>query len=405
MRLFEFTILKEYKREITQQRLGDKLTQAANNDRKQDIDTVLNTLEEIDPTNHKQYVEWLAKQYINKQFRLEDANRIKDVLTKFENIKNKLSQRDINKYTFYSLDELMDKEYGVELDTGVNTNTDIPNIKVLYKGPFGFLAIPETEEASCELGRGTKWCTAAQKDNAFDSYSTPDTPLYIWKDKSGEKYQFYFGNEVQFMDSKNQPIDHELLTYFRTKHPILSKLIKEGEKAIAGNPDSACNYAVDVIKGRFPEGEKAIASQPNTACNYARYVIKGRFPEGEKAIASQPNTAFEYARYVIKGRWPEGEKAIASQPNTASLYARVVIKGRFPEGEKAIAGTSGSAYFYAIDVIHGRWPEGEKAIASDPINAYFYARAVIKGRWPEGEKVIAGNPVYLEKYKSFLRSL
>ena len=91
MKLTEFIIyLTEYKRDITKQKLGDKLTLAAKNDNNQDIETILSTLESIDPTKNKQYVEWLSRQYINKQFRLEDAGRVKDVLTNFENIKRRL---------------------------------------------------------------------------------------------------------------------------------------------------------------------------------------------------------------------------------------------------------------------------------------------------------------------------
>ena len=242
MRAHEF--LLEYKRDITKQKLGDKLLLAAKKDRNQNIDVVLSTLEQIDPTRNKQYTEWLCKQYINNQFRLEDANRVSDVLQKFESIKSRLQQKDINRYTFYSLDELMDKEYNVNLNTDTNkdnkdnkdtnkdTNTDtfpvVPNSKVLYSGPLGQLAIPETEEASCELGRGTKWCTAARENNMYDQYSAV-SPLYVWRDKNGKKYQFFFGDfdEMQFMDNKDHPIDDNTLNYFRTHHPVLSKLFKQ----------------------------------------------------------------------------------------------------------------------------------------------------------------------------------
>ena len=438
MRLYEFTtLLLEYKRDITQVKLGDKLVQAAERDENQDIDTILSSLEQIDPTKHKQYVEWLARQYIAGQFRLEDINRINDVLVKFENAKRRMQQRDINKFTFRSLEDEMDKIYNVELekdetDTADTTGTFpvVPNSKVLYNGPLGQLAIPETAAASCKLGKGTKWCTAATKDNNFDVYSKPGDPLYVWRDKSGDKYQFHFG-KTQFMDARDKPINGETLTYFRTKHPVLSKLFKkaeaaivsdpsvaynyaryvikgrwpEAEKAIVSDPFTAFNYALDVIKGRWLGAEKAIASNPDVAYNYARYVIKGRWPEAEKAIVSDPSTTFNYACYVIKGRWPEAEKAIVSDSSTAYNYARYVIKGRWPEAEKAIASNPSAAYNYARYVIKGRFPEAEKAIASNPDVAYNYARYVIKGRFPEAEKAIASDPGMAKKYKMFLKTL
>jgi hypothetical protein len=287
MKLTEFIIyLTEYKRDITKQKLGDKLIQAAKSDQNQDIETILNILESIDPTKNKQYVEWLSRQYINKQFRLEDANRVKDVLINFENIKRRLQQRDINRYTFHSLEDMIDKEMNVELKTDTD-NLNIPNVKVLYNGPLGTLAIPETEEASCELGKGTKWCTAAKKDNAFNEYSDSG-PLYIWKDKNGEKYQFNFPS-MQFMDSRDRPIDHELLTYFRTKHPVLSKMFKEGEKKILQDPDLIYQYALEVKYDRWPEAEPYIMKDPAMSYNYSKDIIKDRWSEAEPYIMKADN--------------------------------------------------------------------------------------------------------------------
>ena len=171
-------------------------------------------------------------------------------------------KRDINKYTFRSLEDEIDKIYNADItskdDATENDPVEsIPNVKILYKGPLGSLAVPETEEASKILGKGTKWCTAADNNNMFDEYNKAG-PLYVWKDKSGKKYQFHFVN-LEFMDDKNDPILPNLLDEFRTRHPILSKLFRSEEKAIASRPIGAYYYAKDVIKGRWPEGEKVIA--------------------------------------------------------------------------------------------------------------------------------------------------
>ena len=390
MRLYEFTLLIEYKREITQQKLGDRLITAAKRDRNQDIDTILTGLEDIDPTKNKQYVQWLANQYIKNQFRLEDAPRVKEVLVNFNRLKPRIEQKDINRYDFHSLDQTIDQILDVKLDTDNTDVSSVPGVKVLYKGLLGYLAIPETKQASCTLGSGTKWCTAAKENNMFDHYNKQG-PLYIWKDRDGSKYQFHF-QAGQFMDAQDKPINKGLLNKFRTQHPVLKKLFAEEEKKIASDPDVAIVYARDVIEGLWPEGETAIARDPSSALSYAKHVIKGRWPEGEKAIASDPLYAFMYARDVIKGRWPEGETAIARDPSFALSYAKYIIEGRWPEGEKAIAGDPSSALFYAKYIIEGWWPEGEKAIASKPSSAFMYAQDVIKGRWPEGEEAIASDP-------------
>lgn len=435
MRLYEFaSFLFEYKRDITQQTLGDKLVNAAQRDQKQDINTILDALEQSDPSKKKQYVEWLARQYISGQFRLEDYPRINDVLTKFEHIKNKLQQKDINKYTFRSLEDAIDKEYNVELasdsDDKPVVSNNIPDVKVLYNGPLGNLSIPETEEASKMLGKGTKWCTAADKNNMFSYYSNSG-PLYIWRDKSGEKYQFHF-ESLQFMDDKDDPIEHELLMYMRSKHPVLSKLFNKEEAKIAVDSGKSYEYAETVLDGRFEAGEAEIIKYPALACDYAIYIIKGRWPDAEEAIAVEcPDKyiedvldgrrfkayedllierdytadAMHYMRehYIqFKNGWPELEESIlavlySSESAMAAVSYAIITGRRWTKAEDYIANDPLAAAKYAKKVIGGAWPEGEKSIASDSNAAFDYARYVV-GPFPAGEKEIASSSEYSFRY-------
>ena len=352
MRLYEVIQLNEYQRDITQQKLGDKLVQAAAaHDRKQDIDTILDSIESMDPTRNKKYVDWIIRQYMKKFFKLEDAPRVVETLTAFEDLKRGLANKDINSYTFPQLTQVICNSREVDLDQAPTTEQNaIPGVKVLYQGPLGTLSIPTTRSAAIELGRGGSWCTSRNDDdNEFREYSSPETPLYIWKDKNGKRYQFCWNPEnMDFKDIKNKDIAPELINYFRTEHPVLSKLFKQQENAIISidDPYEVINYAEYVIKGRWPLGEKVIATNPHAASQYAIRVIKGRWPEAEKAIATNPHAASQYAEYVIKGRWPEAEPVIATNPNAASRYAEYVIKGRWPLAEKTITTNPGIAELY-----------------------------------------------------------
>jgi hypothetical protein len=367
-------ILLEYKRDITITKLGDQLVTAASRDQNQDIDTIIAALEQMDPTKNKQYVEWLARQYIRSQFRLEDHPRVNDVLVKFEQIKNKLDQRDINKYTFRSLEEIIDKEFNVKLSTR-SDETDVPGANNLYNGPLGRLDVPITVKASKILGKGTKWCTAAEKNNMFEQYNEQG-PLYVWRDKSGDKYQFHFETK-QFMDSRDNTIPHDQLMYFRTKHPVLLKL--------------------------FRKIETTYLSDASEVFEYARDVIKGKWPAGEKVLMNTPRWAFLYSRDVLHRRWKEGETIIATSPAHATLYAMYVLDGRFREAEPVIATNAQFAYQYARDIIEGEFPEGEPTLATDSRLAYWYARDVIKHRFPEGEPAIMKSE-YASKYQEFVNS-
>ena len=137
--------LFEYKRDITEKKLGDKLEKVASEDGST-LAKALDILEKIDPTKNKQYVEWLCRQYIQQKFRLEDKNRVIEVLTRFEKIKNRLEQKDINRYNFHELQSLMDKHFEeVVLDVDAKT---VKGAKVLYNGPLGQLSIPSTKAAA-----------------------------------------------------------------------------------------------------------------------------------------------------------------------------------------------------------------------------------------------------------------
>jgi hypothetical protein len=419
MKLLEF-ILLEYKRDITIKKIGDKLAAAGQRDRNQTADAILEVLEQIDPTKNKQYVQWLANQYIKRQFRLEDASRIRDVLIRFEKSKSRLEQKDINRYDFHSLDDAMDKVFNVELTADDDENVE--DAKILYKGPLGQLSVPLTQEASCKLGSGTKWCTAARENNMFDQY-TKEGPLYIWKDKNGEKYQFHFGT-AQFMDNQDESISHDLFMYFRNEHPVLSKLFKQGEQEIAKDPNSSFEYAAYTLEDRFPLGEPTIAKDNTYVERYIRGVLHGgRFPEYEKVLfdrgnitdminyieklrdvpripeiekvilaAGEPGYALNYARRVIDGPWPQAEKLIAQDAGCSLSYAARILGGRFPIGEKAIATEPFHAYDYARNVLGEPFDMGEPAIAEDPEIAVRYAKVILGAPFPEAEKAIATDP-------------
>lgn len=421
MRAKEFIV--EYKREVTLQKLGTGIATSAQRE-KLTAEQVIEVLERIDPTPHKQYVPWLAKQYISGQFRTEDEGRIQDTLVNFTKLKSRLpvEQRDIGRFDFYKLDKLVDELINPELSTKqTQTSTDgtfpvVPDSQVLYNGPMGQLSIPETEEASCELGSGTKWCTASHGRNMYKHYAEKG-PLYIWRDKSGDKFQFHF-KTGQFMDAHDIPIDHKLFTYFRTKHPVLKKLFAQqeepmtkdpalaidyaknvlrgpftaGEAVIAGNADASYWYASEVLKKPFPAGEAAIAKEAYDSLYYARDVIKGPFPAGEAAIASDADASYQYARVVLEGPFPAGETAIASNAHVSLQYTTEVLNGRpFPAGESAMASDADVAYDYAKNTLKGPFKAAEEVIAEHPDIAYRYARFILKGPWPAGEAAIAKN--------------
>ena len=356
---------------------------------------LLRQMAEIDPTRGK-YVEWLARQHKAGRIRLpEDSDNLRDGLTKFEKVKSRLVQKDIQQYTpgeLYRVIEPFFASKRQEKLLGRKGKLVLPpgSKLVLDKPPYQVVKITDPK-ASSILCSGTKWCTANER--TAEKYLA-DGPLYLVY-KNGKRWVLAHYLSDQFMDVYDEKVDPE------TKFMIVNLLEPVTGIGKKNDPKLAYYYARHIIKGRWKEGEEAIRRDPRWAYLYARDVIGERWPEGEETMKKDSYWVYLYARNIIKGRWPEAEEVIKKKVYWTYAYAADVIKGRWPEGEKVIKKDPACAYYYAKDVVKGRWKEGEKVI-KDSSWAYHYALHVIKGRWPEGEEAIKKDPKWWKEYQEFL---
>jgi hypothetical protein len=133
-----------------------------------------------------------------------------------------------------------------------------------------------------------------------------------------------------------------------------------------------------------------------------------RLPELEPLILQDANCSYNYALKIIRARWPEAEPIILEKgtPKTLHYYAKNIIKDRWVEAEPKILASKSSSFDYANDVIRGRWPEAEKIIlekgAEEIKDKYHFwdsvLMTVVKNRWPEAEEIMATNPCALKEY-------
>ena len=202
------------------------------------------------------------------------------------------------------------------------------------------------------------------------------------------------------------------------------------------------------INGRFEEGEPIIAEYSYCSAEYALNIIKSRFPLGEKVMSDyhtlhslayfykyhKKTIAFAFEKIVllelfddwkknndinriqqfisdVNERVPELEEYIANNFDIASHYSRDIIKGRFELFEKALIKAfedsvdyhynknfaawrlrNNVLYYasnYAITVLKGRFEEVEKYIATDAVRSLEYAQHALKGKFELGEEIIA----------------
>jgi hypothetical protein len=249
---------------------GQKLLAKDDHSKKsQDPNELINLFIDADPSTNKNYTKWMIRTYIAGGIRhLEDLSRCKAALALFDKFKPRLpaDQRDIGKIKKLSdLENLV--EQFAEAKTGKQEKAEekakiYKEIDTLYSGPEGKILIPKTEEASCFLGRGTKWCTAAtESENYFDHYNTSGK-LYIILNSDGSKYQFHFENE-EFTDASDESFD---LDEFNKKYPWVFGVFfdKLGEVDLV----LTMPQLFQIIKNPSEELKLALVNQDGSAIAY-----------------------------------------------------------------------------------------------------------------------------------------
>jgi hypothetical protein len=196
-----------------------------------------------DPTPGKSRTQWLVKTYIkDEQFKLEDLGRADVALAAFERFKRKLpvEQRELSQLTsLRDLEALVEPFVKAEerarltRDLSSATGRELRRLEewkardesIVLLSDFELksrssrgegkglptIAVPMTEFASKWWGRGTKWCTAAEKNSAFHEYNT-DAPLIVIVCPDGEKFQAHVEkDDFQFMDNTDKRVDNETI--------------------------------------------------------------------------------------------------------------------------------------------------------------------------------------------------
>lgn len=186
--------------------------------------------------HNKGYFSWIYK-LLKNGLKEEDFYKVKEYLELFNKYINVIPKdmRDIGRYkTIYDLLDVIKKfrdaaESGEEVSTSKKAEKKArlaKEVDVVYNSDRWTVKIPRTEWASCELGKGTEWCTAATKsDNRFESHNS-DGPLYVLFNKEdNSRYQLHFETN-QFMDVNDREVptayffdyvaeDNDLYDFFR----------------------------------------------------------------------------------------------------------------------------------------------------------------------------------------------
>lgn len=203
------------------------------------VSALLADIEAQDPTQNKEYTQWLARSWTNAggTAKIEDMNR-NNMVAYHAQAKQKRNflpaeARDINRFKTYKAfeDWMYENNIKDKLDADLtDKEIDRGDSETVYDGPTARVIVPGNQQAACYYGQGTRWCTAATgSHNYFDHYHRQGT-LYIILPKKqeyeGEKYQLHFYSQ-QFMNEQDDPVD--LLWIMRERFPELKELFLELE--------------------------------------------------------------------------------------------------------------------------------------------------------------------------------
>ena len=203
-----------------------------------------NLIPNSDANFNKGVFTWLYNLKKANKLKDEDFYKVKEYLDLFNKFINKIPKENRDLMKLKSLSDLYDiiKPFAEDSNQATSKSQELKNIKqnevrkVFEDGDY-LIQIPLTERASCLIGKGTQWCTAADKsDNMFDHYNKTGHLYVITKKDDNSKYQIHFESN-SLMDEKDRAIsgidffehvdDGTLESFFRSETPKFWEFILE----------------------------------------------------------------------------------------------------------------------------------------------------------------------------------
>jgi len=297
-------------------------------------------------SNHK-YLEWMAKVYQDSA-RQNDmtVDMILDVVERFDRKKNKLPRKDLYSYkSLTALKQILDnlKERQRIIDTHEQS-------KVIYEDDRFKVVLPESHDASCYYGAGTKWCTAS-KDNAghFTNYNQSGKLFYILDKTLPTSNPLYkialnktYKGATDFYDAPDSLIHDRNKIQYLFDHPLMETIEKYFE----------FTYKEDIARISAEEKQRELERQARDQ-EWAQQRIEREMrlsaaaeirkeneewnPENGDYVGIRANALMEYL--IDEGEWEDGDDAIETVENEIRDMQQdmendpEVIEN--PEGERA----------------------------------------------------------------------
>lgn len=187
-----------------------------------------------DPSGKQKYLKWQVSQLL----RGEPVDEIVSLVRQFYKHSSRLEQKDLNQYktlgelraAFETLGDSKGEQKKIDKDN-VYKSTDI-----VYQDDRFLVVRPESKDASCYFGRGTRWCVSATKsENFFRDYALTNVLLYFILDRNADpdtalnKIAYAFSSEgLEIFDSSDTPISNDdVNTYLGDRYTAIVEKIQQ----------------------------------------------------------------------------------------------------------------------------------------------------------------------------------
>lgn len=238
-------------------------------------DVVFGAVVQADPT-HGKMVSWLLQAWAEGSLLWEDirqgaSSKTAETMSDFHKHKAKLPPQMRSLFKYETPGEVWEAVSAYLDDNAPSSKEEkrIQKNRAYFESyqetlPSGLKAvIPYTKFSSCFWGAGTRWCTAARRNNSFSNYMEK-TPLCIFLLPSGNKYQACL-DEYEFLTFLNAADDEldrdnriELVPYQGEIAEFLWKVCRSGESRLwrgylkSGNPWEHKEFTQEVVQYIMP---------------------------------------------------------------------------------------------------------------------------------------------------------
>lgn len=227
-----------------------------------------------------EFLQWASEAFFRfNSYLMEDLPRLKEYISLVEDpgeLKGLSTLPDLSRF--------LTQNGRLRSERDVNIEKLLPTIEgeysKMYEDERYSVFIPETFKASCTLGKGTEWCTAASR-SLYDKYSG-EGDLYIIVDKeTGKRTQAHFGNSTQIMDEDDEP------TYLPY---ALYELLGTDLVDCVGDPELPAEILVKLSNHSSESVRVSIASNRKTPSEILEKLATDSDHDVRQAVAENPST-------------------------------------------------------------------------------------------------------------------